>query len=402
MRVLAGALACGLALEVDPLHARDQATGAGEREVKESELETLRRQIESTRARVEESRLARDELQDELQRLERRGAELAADLRRAEEALRAARGRLESLGADRSARERELALERDALARQVRAEFRLGQRDYLAILLNQQDPSTISRALAYHRYYTRARADRVRAVREQIDALAEVESSIRAQEGTLKELQAEKATAQAALGAERAARGELLARLHQTVRAGGDELRRLGENARELERVIEALRGVIPDVPETLGGGPGFAERKGSLPWPTAGRIRHAFGSPRQAAGLLWQGVLLEARRGGVVTAVHLGRVAFADWLRGFGLLVVLDHGEGYMTLYGHNETLLKQVGEWVDTGEALATVGDSGGQATTGLYFEVRRQGSPLNPAEWCRGTPPRDQDQAGAGAPR
>lgn len=357
------------------------------REAREAELGDVRERIQEVQGRLEETRAARENLQEELRAVELGGAQLAAELRQADQAIADVRTRLGALGREREARERALAAQRAALARLLRADYATGRHDYLALLLNQEDPSRLSRVLAYHRQVERARAKEVSQLRERLAALAEVEASLGREEDTLRAWQAEKSEAQKALAEQRQTRAAILARLGEQLRASGAELERLTANARQLEKVIEALREALPDIPEGLGQRRRFAELKGSLPWPSAGRVRSGFGAPR-TGGLTWQGVVIDAPAGTPVLAVHPGRVAFADWLRGFGLLVIVDHGDGYMTLYGQNQGLLRQAGDWVEAGEPLATVGDTGGSSEPGLYFEVRQKGTPLNPIQWCRGT--------------
>jgi septal ring factor EnvC (AmiA/AmiB activator) len=372
-----------------PAPAGDPASGAEGEQAKQAELQTVRERMESVRARMEDSRTTRDDLQLQLRALELQVAALAGELRRVEEALASGQRRLERLAAERTAHGQALRVQREALARQVRADFTAGRRDYLAVLLSQEDPSTVARAMTYHRYFNQARSERIHGVQAQLAALDRVELELRREEEALRALKAEKDRAQAGLAGERQARTALLERIESEMRTAGKELRLLEDDARRLEKVLEALRTPPPEAVETVPAGPPFPDLKGALPWPAGGPIRHAFGAPRGSSGLAWSGVVIGARAGSEVRAVHPGRVAFADWLRGFGLLVILDHGDGYMTLYGHNEGLLKQVGDWVAAGEPVALVGDSGGQSEAGLYFEVRRRGTPLNPSQWCRGAP-------------
>ena len=373
-----------------PAEPVDSPAADPAREAKEAELGAVRQRIDELRARVGQSRAVRDDLQEELRTVELLGAQLSAEMRQLDQALAAGKSRLAALAEDRRTRERGLAAQRTALARLVRADYARGHRDSLTVLLNQEEPSRVARVLTYHRYAERARGEQIRRVREEIAALGEVEAALAREQEALQSLQVEKAAAQQTLADQRQARATVLARLNDEIRASGAELDRLAEDARRLEKVIETLRNILPDIPDALGQSRRFAAMKGTLPWPTQGRFRHGFGAPRQG-GLAWQGVVIAAPAGTSVQAVHHGRVAFADWLRGFGLLVIVDHGDGYMTLYGQNQSLLRQVGDWVEAGEPLATVGDTGGSSDTGLYFEIRQRGTPLNPAQWCKGTPSR-----------
>jgi septal ring factor EnvC (AmiA/AmiB activator) len=166
----------------------------------------------------------------------------------------------------------------------------------------------------------------------------------------------------------------------------GEKLGLLAKDEGELRRLLESIQTALADIPTATGGTP-FDELQGKLAWPSPGPIMTHFGNYRtETADMLSQGVVIGADMGANVRAVSGGRIAFADWMRGFGLLIIIDHGEGYMSLYGHNQSLYKSLGEWVETGELIARVGDSGGLAVSGLYFEIRHDGKPLNPAAWCK----------------
>ena len=350
----------------------------------------MRQRIEEVRGRLEETRTIREGLQEELRAAELAGSQLAMELRQTEKDIAAVRARTDTLARDREGLEKSLAAQRRLLARLVRADYAGGRHDYLALLLNQQDPSRLYRVLTYHRQVERAHAAEVERLRTQLAALAQVEDALAREEESLRALQAEKTAGQKELSEQRRARQAVLARLAVELRASGAELERLTTSAKQLEGVIAGLSQALPDIPEGAGERRRFADSRGSLPWPASGRVRAGFGAPR-TGGLTWQGVVIETPAGSPVLAVHRGRVAFADWLRGFGLLLIVDHGEGFMTLYGQNQGLLRQVGDWVEAGEAVATVGDTGGSSEAGLYFEVRQKGTPLNPAQWCRGNPGR-----------
>ena len=179
----------------------------------------------------------------------------------------------------------------------------------------------------------------------------------------------------------------MLAALATRMQQEGEEIERLAAEEKDLTRLIAELTSILSDYPITSDAP--FTELKGGLTWPVAGTLLHDFGQPRAGGGLKWNGVVLAASRGSEVRAVYHGRVVFADWLAGLGLLVIVDHGDGYMTLYGYNETTLKSTGDWVAPGDVIATVGDSGGQARAGLYFEIRQGAKPVNPKAWITRQP-------------
>ena len=183
-------------------------------------------------------------------------------------------------------------------------------------------------------------------------------------------------------------RNDVLAKLQGTILSGRDRIAALEEDAGALRAVIEQLRRSAEILGESGIQQDSIAVKRGRLQWPTTpAKLLARFGDRKSGNELHWDGVLLASDRGEAVRAVYQGRVVFADWLRGFGLLIIVDHGDGYMSLYGHNETLLKETGEWVGSGDQLALSGASGGQRNPGVYFALRRNGEPLDPAQWCRG---------------
>ena len=164
-------------------------------------------------------------------------------------------------------------------------------------------------------------------------------------------------------------------------------MKKLVANEQLLQQLLKEIRKIMPTMLTEIDKRETFGKRRGRLRWPAIGKVKKLFGKPRQAANVKWNGVLIPGKEGNNVRAISHGRVAYADWLRGYGMLIIIDHGDGYMTLYGYNQALYKETGDWVEEGEIVATVGRSGGQKKSGLYFEVRVKGQPSNPAKWCRG---------------
>ena len=179
--------------------------------------------------------------------------------------------------------------------------------------------------------------------------------------------------------------------IRRDIDSEGKQLSQLRKDERALKRILKSLTDLLSDIPGSLTNVKSFGQLKGQLPWPSGGKLTTRFGTARGDSGKRWSGVIIGTQRGDDVRAIARGRVAFSDWLRGYGLLLILDHGDGYMSLYGHNESVYRDTGEWVESGQVIASVGDSGGQHHTGLYFEIRRDGKPINPVKWClNGKPP------------
>jgi septal ring factor EnvC (AmiA/AmiB activator) len=383
-RLLRQSLAALLGLWLAGLPAA--SPGVDEHALKAAELRQLRQQMGELRKRLDEAHSSRSAQEEALRTTELQLGQLDRQLRSIGRALRAKRQRLDSLSQDRDRLRAELAAQREGLARELRAAYVLGRQDYLRLLLNQQDPAELERVLTYYRYFSQARAHRIRTVRKQLARLSALEQQIREETRSLDALQARAAARKAERETQQQEREQVLAALRAEIREGGEQLERLQENEKRLERLLQALREMFSAAPQAADGRKPFKDLKGQLPWPAKGRLTHEFGTRRRLGDLKWQGVLIDAGAGNPVRAVYSGRVAFADWLRGLGLLLIIDHGQGFMSLYGHNQTLLKETGDWVAAGEAVATVGDTGGAGEAGLYFEIRRRGVPVNPAQWCR----------------
>ena len=285
------------------------------------------------------------------------------------------------------AAELQLALEaqQEQIALQVRAAYMAGRQDYLKLLLNQDDPARMARMLRYYSDFNRARVEEISRYTQTIEQIQQASVQIVEQQGALQRDREALVERRSALEAEQSKRSSILAGLRDRSEDQQQEVSRREAERAELTALIKKLDEAITSIPTPAGSLP-FAEAKGKLPLPVSGQIAARFGSQRGAdARLKWDGLLIKAAEGKPVHAVHGGRVVFADWLRGSGLLLILDHGNGYLSLYGHNQSLLSEVGSWVQPGDAVATVGNSGGLGEPALYFSIRHRGQPLNPAAWC-----------------
>lgn len=302
---------------------------------------------------------------------------LASDIERLDAERRSLRAEQEALQQARSAQLRQVG---DYL----RAASMLGQGSELKLLLNQNDHSQAARMLQYYRYLTAARSARLDAFRATLASLEEVSANLSVNAQELGSRQEKLQEEEAELAAGQATRLALLDRLDHELEAQGQSLARLQAQQREIELLLEELRSSIADLDLGEADIP-FAERRGQLPWPLQAQPANSFGSQRAQGDIRWEGVLLPAPAGSPVQAIHHGRVVFADWLGSSGQLLIIDHGGGFMSLYAHNQELYKTVGEWVSGGDRIAAVGNTGGQRETGLYFEIRRNGTAENPVNWC-----------------
>ncbi len=364
-----------------------QETGGELAKIKEQELEEVRERISDLKKSMDKSASDRDRVTSELQEAEVEISEKRIRLKELERERDYSTRRRAELDKQLSEREAELDDESRELAEQVRAAYMSGSQERIKLLLNQRDPATLGRLMAYYGYLNEYRGANIEAVTEAIRELAALRSEVAAEEARLADLARARYEELTRLSAAQDRRQSLLDDLRRKLANEGDEVDRLAAQEKDLSRLIAELTSILSDYP--ISSEDPFSEHKGRLTWPVAGTLLHDFGQPRVSASLKWNGVVLGAPRGREVRSVYHGRVAFADWLAGMGLLVIVDHGEGYMTLYGYNETILKNAGDWVAPGDVIATVGDSGGQAQSSLYFELRRGTQPLNPRHWVTRRP-------------
>jgi len=355
--------------------------------VKERELEQVRERISGLKQSMDRSATERDRLTGELQDIEIAISEQRMRIRDIEREQRFTENKKQKLDADLAEREAHLDQESTQLATQVRAAYMSGSQEKIKLLLNQRDPATLGRLMAYYRYLNDYRADNISAVTEEIRKLDELRSQIAAEEARLSSLAKERYGELGKLNHAQEERKTLLAGLRKKIADDGQEVDRLAAEEQDLTRLIAELTSILSDYP--ISSEEPFSKHKGKLTWPVAGRLMHDFGQPRVGGKIKWNGVVLAAPRGREVRAIYHGRIAFADWLAGMGLLVIVDHGEGYMTLYGYNETILKNAGDWVAPGDVIATVGDSGGQQQASVYFELRKGTKPVNPRQWITRRP-------------
>jgi septal ring factor EnvC (AmiA/AmiB activator) len=360
---------------------------AQDRKRTEADLKAIAAQIEQVRQQVQRDAVERDKL--------------SRDLHAAEESVSSVRGELARLRAERAERtaararltvQRQQAQAlldeaRDSLAAQIRAAYILGRNEPLKLLLNQKDPARAGRNLAYYGYFGRMRATQIGEIETHLGEIAEFERKIDAENEELARLESAQKAQLGQLEQARQQRGRVLASLEQESRNRSQSLARLQRQQAALEKLLKDLNKALERFP--VDANDAFAKLRGQLAWPVEGKLVARYGETR-AGGVKWNGVLVAADRGTPVHAVYHGRVAYADWLPGLGLLLIIDHGNGYLSLYAHNERLYAAAGAQVRAGDTVAGVGDSGGRSQDELYFEIRRGGKPVDPRPWFKNANP------------
>lgn len=356
-------------------------------QIKERELEAVRKQISDLKQSMDRRASDRDRISGELQSAEMVISERRIHLKELERQRTFSERKKAEIAAKQATHEQALAEESRLLAAQVRAAYMSGRQERIKLLLNQHDPASLGRLLTYYRYFSDYRGRNIEAVSSIIDELDVLKRQSEAEEQRIAGLARARYAELTELNQAQEERQALLVSLKTRIAEEGSEVQRLAAQEQDLSRLLAELTSILSDYP--ISSEDPFSRLKGKLTWPVAGRLTHDFGQPRASGGLKWNGVVLSAPRGREIRAIYHGRVVFADWLAGMGLLVIVDHGEGYMSLYGYNETTLKLAGDWVAPGDVIATVGESGGQAKPALYFELRKGTLPVNPRAWFNRSP-------------
>ncbi len=359
------------------------ANEAGDRDTTRK-LTELRARLATLQVELNETRGRRDAAHDKLRDLERRTGELVKETRKTARRQQVLSENLVRLRREVEGHERERTLQRQRIATELRAAYALGLEDRFKLALHQDDPARLARLMTYQQYLQGSRVEQIAVLRHRIESLAPAFEKIDHDLQELATLRATQDAQQASLEELRGSRARVVASLDRQVGDRAREIERLSHDRARLERLIAELRPMLPAAPAQTAGGR-FGNLAGRLQLPVPGKIEARFNQPKGVGSLRWRGVFIAASEGAEVHAVLRGRVVYADWLKGFGLLLILDHGDGYMTLYAHNQGLFRSVGDWVATGEVVGLAGNTGDAPRSGLYFEIRHQGNPRDPLHWC-----------------
>jgi septal ring factor EnvC (AmiA/AmiB activator) len=370
-------LPCALAEEPPAGETLDEASA-------KTLLDKISREIRTLQAELESARSESRQEQDRLKTIDLSIQQTNRSLRNLEsQRLEHARS-LKELGRQKREFIDGLEQQKDELVGQIRNAYRISRQSPLQLALNQDDPARLSRTLAYYGYISRSQVSHINKLKVVLAELEQMQISIDRELDRLTQVSEEQQRVIHSLNLQRDERAVILNDLLGRIDSDEAQLEELVRNRRDLETLLEKLENALSDIPGDLGKRLGVAPQKGKLDMPVKGRISHAFGQKR-AGGMNWQGWLIRSSPGTEVRTVAYGRVAYADWLRGYGLLMIIDHGDGYMSLYGNNETLFKEVGDWVEPMEPIALVG-AGSNGEEGLYFELRKNGKALDPAAWLQ----------------
>ena len=393
------------ALALAPALAGAAATTATQAQ---DELQELRSRISTMQKKLAAAEETKSEASDALRESEQAISEANRELRDLTRQARDSGAKLASLRKTSQDTKVRMQSQQEMLGRMLRRQYLQGEPDALRLVLARENPNDMARQLHYLAYIARSRAQLVDGLRSNLAELDQLTREIAEEAEAITRIAKEQATQKKRLENEKRARAQVLTKVSRDIRAQQQQIRVLQNNENRLTRLIDQLTRLVQQQPQRPqrtqkpvqgskprprsdsvpgdSGGGSFAAMRGTLALPVRGELGGRFGSPRSDGGITWKGVFIAARNGEDVKAVAGGRVVYADWLRGFGNLLIVDHGDSYMTLYANAEALLKQVGDSIRGGDTVATVGNSGGNAESGLYFEMRHAGKPFDPLTWVK----------------
>ena len=367
-------LALNLIVPLDYVSAADDQ--------QQARLEKLDRSISKLEKKLRSRDKQKDSLQNELKKVEVEASQLKGNLRKLGKEIRTVVAELSILRHQETDLQARIVQQADVIAEQIAAAHKLGDQEPIKLLLNQENPQQLARMFKYYDYFLQARSEKITSYMNDVESLTEVIARISSQQLALKRSQSDLKSGQEKLRGRVAKRSVTLKQLDASLVNDKKKLGSLQRERSELEEILSAVEEAVADMTLPSNYKP-FLSRKGKLSWPLKGRVAHSYGSQRSGE-LRWEGWLISASAGTAVNAVHNGRIVFSNYLRGFGLLAIVDHGDGYMTLYAHNQELLKDTGDWVQSNELVARAGDTGGLSKPALYFEIRSQGKPADPKVW------------------
>lgn len=362
---------------------------------RQDELDNLRKRIASLQQELEKTSESKSEVADALRESERAISDSNRKLAELELQHRAADQTLGVLQQQARQLEQNMHGQQRQLEKLLYQQYLGGKQEYLKLLLNNQDPNQTAREMQYYEYIARSRAAWLKSLRANLAQLQTVTTQTQQKSAEIAALQAEQNSQKQILERDKRTHKQVLDKIALQLKQQRREIGRLQRDENRLARLVEKLsrmlaqpkgKGVFKNdrLPDDRFDGKPFEQLKGMLALPVKGEVTNKYGSTRPDSTVLWKGLFMRASANQPVKAVAAGRVVFADWLRGFGNLLIIDHGKGYMSLYGNNETLYKQVGDLLRGGDTVAAVGNSGGNEDSGLYFELRHEGKPLDPAKW------------------
>ena len=349
----------------------------------EAELEELKRSILTLQNQLKNQRQEKNQLQNQIENVEIDAAKLNRSIGSLTRKIKTTTRQLKVLQDKKIKLGKRIDEQRSAIAEQIRSAHKTGTEEPIKLLLSQQGPQLLARTLKYYDYLLQARSQNIKQFTDDINQLEITAEAIKKTSIGLAKSKKSLEVDQKNLAANVQKRKTILYKIDKSLKSGNEQLANYQKQQERLETVINAVKKVAATIAPAKKKYPSFISGKGKLSWPVKGKLSHSFGSPR-GGDLHWDGWLISTSSGAEVRAIHPGRVVFSDYLRGFGLLVIIDHGDDFMSLYAHNQELMSETGDWVQSGEIISRAGNSGGLTDPALYFEIREKGIPVNPKIW------------------
>ncbi len=366
-----------LSLGLTPLITKAEEPASQQR------LQQIRGSISEIKQDLGNDKQQQQQQQQQLSKLEKEIANLSRSQQKTQHQLKQQKKDQRQLSNETNTLRKKLGQQQHNLDQQIRAAYTAGEQQQLKLLLNQSNPAVAGRSMTYYNYFSRAQIGALDQTQLNIKQLNESETQLRKSTDKLKQLKQQQQQQHLKLQQRQSQRKTLLSKLNSEINSKQQQLERLLGDEKALGKLLQKLPSQTQDSKIDFSN---LGKLKGKLKWPTRGKIKNHFGSPRKQGQLKWQGITINGKSGQEIRSIAPGRVIFADWIRGYGLMLIIDHGNGYMSLYGHNQSLYKDVGDTISSNESIATLGNSGGNSSTSLYFEMRHKGKPINPATWCR----------------
>ncbi|KAA1176414.1 peptidoglycan DD-metalloendopeptidase family protein [Marinobacter salinexigens] len=352
-------------------------------EVTPEQIEDLKERIEDIDDWLTDAEEDRSDLEQQLVSTERTISRLTRERRVLNEQVAEQQQRLSELQTQERELTRTLDKQRESLKKQIRAAWMEGDTPAVKVLLNEVSPDNVARTMTYYEYLSQDTVQRLEAFRNSLQQLQQTRASVQATRTKLAKSESDIAERQAQLTQSRKQREQTLASLKADISSRKSERNELESDRKRLQKLLDEVQQAIASIPAPNESEP-FRTLRNKLPWPVQGKVVSRYGAPYADGKLRRSGILINTSEDAEVHAIHYGRVVFANWLRGFGLITIIDHGDGYMTLYGHSSSLFTSPGDWVAAGQAIALAGRTGGTSDPALYFEVRHNGKPDNPGRW------------------
>ncbi len=357
-------------------------TSVPNKEQKQTELKALQKKIKQLQNTIAVKQDSKNQYIKQLKKTEKNIGLINKEIKKSNKSIQISNKRLKKLLIEKDTLNTSLRKNKRALEKQIYGAYIQGSNSQIQMILNQQDPSKLQRQLMAYQYIAQQQSALIDSVNNDILALAKTTEHIKTEKNQLTKQQQLLIQQKQSLTRDQAKRKKIIAQLDAQLKKQGAHLKSLNEDEKQLKQLIASINDIFKNAtpPQKP-----FKQLKGKLPWPMEGQLRAMFGHLKPLSNLKWQGNVIYAKEGQLVRAISSGIVAYADWLKGFGNLIIINHGDGYLSLYSHNQSLYKAAGEPVMKGEIISSAGNSGGFKKSGIYFEIRKKGKPQNPAIWC-----------------